>query len=66
MKLNPKDWLSVVRKFTCENSLDLFLESKRDTLTPREFMRLLSAVEHRRVEISTGMLFDKLPPGSFR
>lgn len=66
MKSNPKDWSLIVRKFSCENTLDLFLESKRDSLTPREFMRLLTAVEHRRIEIATGKLFDKLPPGSFR
>lgn len=29
-------------------------------------MRLLTAVEHRRIELETGKLFDKLPPGSFR
>lgn len=29
-------------------------------------MRLLSAAEHRRVEIQTGKLFDKVPRGLFR
>ncbi|HBY8312816.1 TPA: hypothetical protein MI840_17620, partial [Klebsiella pneumoniae] len=42
------------------------VDSKRDVLPATEFMRLLTAAEHRRVEIRTGKLFDKIPKGLFR
>ncbi|MEX3242847.1 Hha/YmoA family nucleoid-associated regulatory protein [Serratia quinivorans] len=61
-----KDWLHTVRRFSSEDSLDTFLDSKRETLPAQEFMRLLSAAEHRRVEIQTGKLFDTIPRGFFR
>ncbi|EOZ6414830.1 TPA: Hha/YmoA family nucleoid-associated regulatory protein [Salmonella enterica] len=63
---SDNDWLRTVRRFSSEDSLDLFVESKRGALPAKEFMRLLSAAEHRRVEIQTGKLFDKVPRGLFR
>ena len=63
---SDNNWLFQVRKFHTEDSLDTFVDSKRDTLPAAEFMRLLSAAEHRRVEIATGKLFDKIPRGMFR
>ena len=63
---SAEDWLHTVRRFMNEDSLDTYVDSKRDVLPATEFMRLLTAAEHRRVEIRTGKLFDKIPKGLFR
>lgn len=59
--MTQKDYLYLLRRCTNLDTLETIIHSKEHTLDDDKLSLLYSAADHRRVEIISGKLFDKIP-----
>lgn len=59
--LTQRDYLFMLRKFSKIDNLDAIVAHKENTLNQDQLALLYGAADHRRVEILSGRLFDKIP-----
>lgn len=55
------DYLYLLRKFTKLETMEIIIAHKELTLPEKELAKFYGAADHRRAEIITGKLFDKVP-----
>lgn len=61
VKKSKQEYLYLLRKFTKLETLEKIIHHKELTLDENELVKFYGACDHRRIEIITGKLFDKIP-----
>lgn len=56
-----EEYLYLLRKFQKMESLDKIIAHKELTLSEKELVKFYGAADHRRAELVTGRLYDKVP-----
>lgn len=56
-----EQYLYMLRKFSKLETLEIIVNHKELSLPEDELCKFYSAADHRRAEIITGKLFDKVP-----
>lgn len=64
--MSKMDYLYLLRKFTKIETLEKIISHKELVLNEDQLCMFYSAADHRRVEIISGKLFDKVPAEAWK
>lgn len=65
-KMTREEWLYRLRRCTSADTLERVAEHQNYTLTGDELYRFNAAADHRRAELVSGRLYDKIPKSLWR
>lgn len=65
-KMTRDEWLYRLRRCTSPDTLERVAEHQNYTLTGDELYRFNAAADHRRAELVSGRLYDKIPKSLWR
>lgn len=64
--MSKMDYLYLLRKFSKLETLEKIISHKELVLNEDQLCMFYAAADHRRVEIITGKLYDKIPAEAWR